>query len=165
MSKRPWHKWTKEEDDFLTAFYPDHGVATTLTAFNNRFCYQISERALKHRVYDLGLRLSEKRYMEKQIANGKAFCQKPRRDVGFINPETGMIKTADGWKRLSALLNVPKGYYAVHLDNDVTNNKKENIAIIPCATSMRMTKYKFWSENSEITKTGILCCELERTIS
>lgn len=76
-----------------------------------------------------------------------------------------MIKTENGWMRLGQMLNVPKGCYAVHLDNDITNNNPDNIVIISKATSMRMTINSFWSDDKELTKTGIICCELEQLLN
>ena len=72
-------------------------------------------------------------------------------------------KTEDGWKPLCQTLvgNIPKGHFVVHLDKDPTNNDEDNIAVISRKTGARMTVNKFWSDNKELTRTGILCCELE----
>lgn len=164
MTKRQWHRWTAEEDNFLRRYYPDHGIAATLCAYNKMFNREAGRRSIEHRVFDLGLKLSEKRYREKQIENGRNWSKKERRDIGFINKDSGMIKTETGWTRLGKLLNVPKGYYAVHLNNDVTDNRPENIEIISMRMSAKMTKNSFWSTNSVITKTGLMCLELEDAI-
>lgn len=58
----------------------------------------------------------------------------------------------------------PDGYILVHLDNDVTNNSVNNIRAISRSVNARMTANKFWSEDPDITKSGILCCELEELL-
>lgn len=148
----------------MREYYPDHGARATLEQFQKRYGPGVTKRAIEARVQYLGLRLSDERYRAKQLENGRNFCQKERRAVGFVNPNTGYIKTDSGWKRLGAVLQVPKGKYAVHLDGDKTNNTQENIMIVSQKVSMKMTAYKMWSEERELTKTGIICCQLEEAI-
>lgn len=164
MKKR--HKWTAEEDDFLRSYYPSHGFADTLEQCNNFLRMNITRRSLEHRCQKLRLRLSPERRMQKQLENGRNWSRSHRtpRPVGYMNPKNKMIKTESGWERLGSYLNVPKGYYAVHLDGDNTNNDPNNIRIISQSTSMRMTKNGFWSDFPEVTQTGIICCELERMV-
>lgn len=159
------HRWKPEEDEWLRMYYPDHGIQATLKAYIELYGpTSVTKRAIEHRIYNLGIRLSEKRYREKQLKNGRNFCQKERRAVGYVNPDTGYIKTEKGWKRLGAVLGVPKGKYAVHLDGNKANNQESNIMIISQKVSMKMTANKMWSESGEITKTGIMCCQLEEAI-
>lgn len=163
--RRPqaYPRWKKEEDDFLREYYPDHGYDATCTELNNRFNTQRTLRAVKNRVYALGLYLSVDTLHKKQLQHVAQWGKK-KQDIGYVNPDTGMIKTKDGWKRLGALLGVPKGFYAVHLDGDKTNNNPENIAVISKKTNMRMTINDFWSEDRDVTKAGILCCKLEEVL-
>lgn len=163
--RRPqaYPRWKKEEDDFLREYYPDHGYDATCTELRNRFNTQRTLRAVKNRVYALGLYLSADTLHEKQLQHVAQWGKK-KQVIGYVNPDTGMIKTKDGWKRLGALLGVPKGFYAIHLDGDKTNNNPENIAVISKKTNMRMTINDFWSEDRDITKAGILCCKLEEVL-
>lgn len=156
-------RWKKEEDDFLREYYPDHGYYATHKELNEQFSTQRTLRAVKNRVYALGLYLSADTLHKKQLQHVAQWGKK-KQDIGYVNPDTGMIKTKDGWKRLGALLGVPKGFYAVHLDGDKTNNNPENIAIISKKTNMRMTINDFWSEDRNITKAGLLCCKLEEIL-
>lgn len=158
------HRWTPEEDEWMRRYYPDHGIRPTLEEYIKVYGHRVTKRAIEARAQYLGIRLTERRYREKQLENGRNFCQKERRAIGWVNPDTGYIKTKDGWKRLGAVLQVPKGHYAVHLDGDKTNNQKDNIMIVSQKVSMKMTAYRMWSENREITKTGVICCELEEAI-
>lgn len=159
MSK--YHKWTAEQDNWLIANYPALGAKNTMIKFNRLFNLNVGIRAIEHRCNDkLRLRITEDRKLK--ITNEQKKRLKGRGvPVGYINENTKMIKTNDGWMRISRFLNVPKGQYAVHLDNDITNNTSENIRVISPKISMKMTINKFWSKNSVVTETGILCCELE----
>lgn len=162
-----YHKWTEEEDCWLKKYYPSHGTKDTLDAFCKKFSPKIRKRQLEGRVGYLGIHLNDDVYAAMQKERGRTLHEKYRsvHPIGFVNPDNGMIKTENGWKRLGAILGLPKGYYAVHLDGDVTNNNPDNIAVVSHKTSMQMTLNKFWSEHPEITKAGILCCELEQLTS
>lgn len=163
------HTWKAEEDDFLRLFYPDNGIVKTHNAFKSIYDPNASLRAVEHRIQFLGLVVTEKRKAD--LAKGSsdrmfAIHETYRKKVGVgtINSENGWIKTDDGWKRLGNILRIPKGYCAVHLDGNLLNNEPCNIAVIPLAISMAMTVNRFWSEHPEITRTGIMCCELEMQI-
>ena len=162
--KRQHHKWTVEEDDFLIVNYPDMGSVKVHKTFCKKYGY-VSYKSLQSRcTCKLKLRVSDKRWSDIAKASSERQYRNPTRPsvpVGYVNKKSGMVKTTNGWTRLGRMLNVPKGSYAVHLNNDVTDNRPENIAIISKRTSMKMTSYRFWSQNEQITKTGIMCCELE----
>lgn len=154
-------RWTQEEDEFLKAYYPLHGLNETHRCFNEKFAER-SKRAICDRVYyTLNLTMVQ----ENKVALMDDVRHRKAVNVGYVNSETGMIKTEDGWVRLSKKIGVPKGKYAVHLDGDKCNNDADNIAIISPQISMKMTKNKFWSSEPEITRTGIACCTLEDVLS
>lgn len=160
MSKT-YSRWTEAETAWLTEYYPDHGIDESIKEYERIFNKPMPYKRLVRRVHYLRLHITNKRRAHVQHENGKNYCQKERRDVGFVNPDTGMIKTENGWMRLSKYLNIPKGYYAIHLNGDKTDNRPENIMVVSRRTCMKMTLNRFWSEHSDITKAGILCCDLE----
>ena len=166
--KRQRHKWTKEEDEFLITNYPDLGSVKVHSKFCKKYGY-VSYKSLQNRcTCKLKLRVSDRRLSDIAKASSERQYRNPTRPsvpVGYVNRKSGMVKTENGWMRLGQIFNVPKGCYAVHLDNDITNNNPDNIAIISKATSMRMTINSFWSEDKELTKTGIICCELEQLLN
>lgn len=157
------HRWTKEEEEWLKCYYPDHGGDETRDAFNQRFGCDIKRTVIFYKTRCLGLKLSKDRYQKKQYECGKNYGRKhrPPKEVGFINTDNGMIKTENGWARLGAILGVPKGYYAIHLDGNILNNDSDNIRIISQHTSMKMTKDRLWSHDPALTESGLLCCDLE----
>ena len=55
---------------------------------------------------------------------------------------------------------IPKGYKIVFLNGDTLDCRLENLYMVSDAVNMLMVKYGLYSQYSEITKTGILLCEL-----
>lgn len=159
-----YHKYTTEEDAFLISKYPTLGSVKTHKLFCQKYGSVTYSALQKRCTCVLHLRVNDIRKEELRRASSERQRKKPTRPsvpIGYVSKKSGMVKTENGWTRLGKMLNVPKGYYAIHLDNDISNNSNDNIAIVSMGVSMRMTKNNFWSQSKEITKTGILCCELE----
>ena len=154
--------YSEEQEKFLMETYPVCGRIKTAQLFNERFQKNKSPQAIKvHCVKNLKLKVTKERKAETAIENSGNY--KP---VGTITSKTHgelYVKTENGWKRLKevALGKPPKGYLIVHLDGNVANNNPDDLAVISMAVNMKMTKNDFWSENSEITRAGIMSCELE----
>lgn len=53
----------------------------------------------------------------------------------------------------------------VHIDGNKNNNDPDNLFIASRSTLGRMLKNQFWSDNPTITKTGLICCELEELLN
>jgi len=155
--------WKTEELEFLREYYPDHGSEKTAVEMHKRFGRNVARQTLRNRAHKLGIKISPE-LKKTQLQSAWKITGKTPREVGYINPDTGMIKTEIGWARLGAIMGIPKGNYLVHLDGDITNNDPSNLQVIPVEMSMRMTLNKFWSDHPEITKTGILCLTLEEAL-
>lgn len=56
---------------------------------------------------------------------------------------------------------IPKGHKIIFLNGDTLDCRIENLAIASDAAVMMMTRYKWFSSEPEITRTALLCCELE----
>ena len=56
---------------------------------------------------------------------------------------------------------IPKGYKVTFLNQDTLDCKSSNLYLISDAANMMMTKYNWFSTNPTLTKTAIMCCELE----
>lgn len=57
---------------------------------------------------------------------------------------------------------IPKGYKVVFLNSDTLDCRIENLYLVHDAVHMMMIKNGWYSDNAELTKTAIMCCELER---
>lgn len=155
-------RYTAEQDKWLVENYPDMGAKEAHRAFEERFGIRKGLQGFKTHCNDLGLHVTEKRWKEACLDNGHhegmpiGAVRKRSRGVVFT-------KTEDGWKPLCQTVvgEIPKTHFVVHLDNDPDNNDESNLAVISRKTGARMSVNKFWSEDPELTKAGILCCELE----
>ena len=154
--------YTEEQDEWLKDHYPHLGQYKTTELFNERYKTDKTSGAIKQycRRY-LGLRTSDERKKRRAIENTGRY-----HEVGEITKGRNgepYIKTENGWVRVKSLVygEVPKGYNIVHLDGDVDNCERENLYAIRKQVAARMTANKLWSKVDVITKTGIMCCELE----
>ena len=63
------------------------------------------------------------------------------------------------WKKYYG--DIPSGHKIVFLNGDTLDCRIENLYMATDAAVMMMVKNKWFSSEPEITKTAILCCELE----
>ena len=157
-------QYTKEQIEWLKANYPRLGQAETTRQFNIKFQENKSRGAIKKKCnYELGLHVTEERLKRRATENTGRF-----HEVGTIRPGANKelyIKMKDGWKPLK-YMNHEKimGKNLVYLDGNKNNVSDDNLMYITREVSARMIKNKFWSEDPEITRTGIICCELEQAL-
>jgi hypothetical protein len=147
--------YSETEKEWLRSFYPGHGVEETADAFRERFGKDVKADSLKSYCNrSLGV------FTTKDVK-----YRNHRAEIGSIHHLPGRkeirIKTVNGWKNLAnTLVDVPKGYAAIHLDRDYTNNAPENIAVVKNGYMALMRNNGLWSEHPEITKTSIIWCQL-----
>lgn len=155
------YHYTDEQKQWLINNYPHLGRVKCAKEFNRIFSDSRTPQAIKVECKKLGLYVTDSRKKERAIENTGRYHENGT-VVSGSNGES-YIKTENGWKRVKDLVygDKPDGYILVHLDNDVTNNSVNNIRAISRSVNARMTANKFWSEDPDITKSGILCCELE----
>ena len=160
------YHYTDEELDFLRENYPAKGIDYTAREFNKKFNYKRTKGSLGVRCKLMGLKVTEERTKDVNDRIGSLnrlpINSKIEKEHGEI-----YVKTENGWKREKDIVfgEKPKGYIIVHLDKNVKNNSKENLCAIPRGVCSRMSINKFWSENRDITKTGILACQLEDALN
>lgn len=158
------YHYTDEQKQWLINNYPHLGRVKCAKKFNRIFNDSRTPQAIKVECKKLGLYVTDSRKKERAIENTGRYHENGT-IVSGSNRES-YIKTENGWKRVKDLVygDKPDGYILVHLDNDVTNNSVNNIRAISRSVNARMTANKFWSEDPDITKSGILCCELEELL-
>ncbi len=147
-------KWLKEN-------YPKLGKNETAKQFNKLFETDKTENAIKRYCVRMGVTVTEKRRRQRAIENTGRY-----HEIGEITKGRNgepYLKTEDGWVRVKNLVygEVPKGYNIVHLDGDVNNCDRDNLYAVKRQVAARMTANKLWSKVDVVTKTGIMCCELE----
>lgn len=158
--------YTKEQDEWLKENYPKLGRVKCTEQFNKVFSdSEKSMSAICVHCKRIGLHVTEERKKMKAIENTGRF-----HEIGtirkFQNNES-YIKTQEGWKKIKELVwgeEIPKGCHLIHLDGDTDNNNRNNLYLISKSVSALMMINDFWSENPEITKTGIICCDLQNNL-
>ena len=157
------YHYTEEQIEWLKGNYPKLGRVKAAKAFNEKFGEKKTPQAIKAQCLKIGLKVKENRWQERAIENSGRF-----HPVGTIRPMSHgepYIKTESGWMPLKhKLIGKKDGKIIVFLDGDRMNVNERNLMFTTKAVSARMTKNMFWSENPEITRTGIIWCELEQTL-
>lgn len=152
--------YTKEEDDFLRQYYPHYGYIETAKLYNEHFGKNRSALAIEGRCHVLKCHVTKERR--------SAMCPENHHrtvPIGSVR-DWGchgeiVVKTENGWVNAKELVVEKKpGMFIVHLDGDVKNNKKENLFHVTRNEIGIMATNHFWSEQPEITKTGILWSRL-----
>ena len=158
------YHYTDEQKQWLVDNYPHMGRVKCAKEFNRIFGETRTPQAIKVECKKLGLCVTNSRKKERAIENTGRY-----HEIGTVirgSHGEDYVKTESGWKRVKDVVygNKPDDCILVHLDNDVTNNDAENIRAISRSVNARMTANKFWSKDPNITKAGILCCELDELL-
>ena len=162
--------YTVEQDKWLIENYPNLGRIKATKEFNKIFNTNRNVNGIKIRCLRLGLKVSDERKSKIPIENSGNY-HKPGTIVekghGYL-----FIKNTNGkWEQLQRFVYsnnngcIPKDHIIVFLDGNKQNFEPSNLAAIPRKYSSIMTKNNFWSDFSEITKSGIKWCELYDALS
>lgn len=153
------HLTTEELCEALnTHFGCDHSAQSIRTTAKRLGVYKTKKtisRSKKHPLYKIG---------DSRIINGYEYVKTSESVKGFYNQweRKGPLV----WKRYNG--EIPNGYHIVYLNGNTLDSSTENLACISNVISARMANghgKSFWNENPEITKTGLLVCELDETIN
>ena len=170
--------YSKEEEQFIIDNYSVLGQKRTLEELNKRFGGNRSIGGIEHKAKTLSKKLG-KNIQVSMDNKGKHISEaKSKFEVGtIISMRTNhgtekYIKLLDSesgetyWMLLKRHLigEESKGKVVIFLDNDKNNCSIDNLACISRASHCKMKNYHFYSDNPEITKAGIACCELEELL-
>lgn len=150
--------YTDEQKSWLKEHYPKLGSKETSRLFEQEFGKAVKPETLKRycRVW-LGCSVpKEVQYGGMTVPVG-TLSENCRGEV--------MKKTENGWiKATHSEVDVPKGMIAFNLDGDKFNNSPENIGITTNSKFRTLRNNGFWSEDRELTKTGLLWCDLKEVL-
>lgn len=154
------YHYSTEQLVWLRENYPQYGRTCT-EEFNRIFHENRSAQAIKNQCLRMGIHVTTERRKKTAIENTGRW-----HPVGTIirrMHDEPYIKTENGWKRLKDINygDKPEGHIIIHLDGNVDNYDKSNLLAIPRNVNAKMTLNRFWSQFPEVTKAGVLCCELE----
>lgn len=156
--------YSKEQQQWLIENYPKLGREQTTKEFNIVFHENKTPGAIKMQCKKLGIHISDERRKEinKQISS-KYY---PIGTIVQKSHDEPYIKTDNGWIRLKEMhYKRSKKEVIIHLDRNPNNCNPDNLIVISQAISVKMSKNGFWSDNPEITRTGILWCQLDEALN
>lgn len=146
------------------------GNKELLDLFNENFDETRTMSAIKNFGTYYGLRVDKKvRQQNRRKYLDQAGSKRATRKAGDIRMESGrpVMKDDDGnWKTAAKVIwekehgLVPDGYVVTVLDGDPYNIDPDNIVCVPVSYMGLLLKHNLRSEDAEITKTGIVLCEL-----
>lgn len=157
--------YTPEQEEWLRSYYPFHGYVVTAEEFNRRYNANRTPAAIKVKCKTMKLKVEEHRRKARGIENTRQYVH-PIGAIVIKQHGEPYVKTENGYKRLKNLTygKIPKGKVLVHLNGDNSDCSLDNLLPVSRSVLARMTINDFWSKNKVITKTGIMCCELEEML-
>ena len=165
---------TKEQAEWLKDVYPKVGVLETQKMWNDRYNDDLSATCIKQIARRIGCVVSnEVAIANKLNAAHKEGSKRSLRRIGDTRMECGrmVMKAEDGnWKSAGRCVwekangKIPKGYAIVALDGDTTNVRLDNLEMVPLTYIGKLQRNNFFSSNPEITRTGIIWCDLDTVL-
>lgn len=160
---------TEEQKKFIEEYYPSHSVKDTTRAFNETFGTNKQKHTMLNYARRHGLKVDEDVVTKSKIdaahADGTTHPFRKIGDVRF-DGRYWVMKTEEGWKMCHKAVwekhhgKVAKGNAVIYLDGDNTNWNIDNLLEVPIRYLGLLDRNGMRSENAEITKTGVLWCEL-----
>lgn len=176
-------RWTSDHDKWLIEHDAEFETRSDiLAAFNKAFDVSITLRSIDARCRRLGLHRKQGYKPRRDGHNYKSLplgaevirvTGQTRKKIWFVKVSDNLCSGKDkskapyNWEKKHLLVwrkangDIPKGCKVVFLNNDTLDCRLENLYLTTDAVHMMMIKYGWYSENPEITKTALKCCELE----
>lgn len=169
-----YRRITEEQADWIRRVYPRLGVKKTRELWNERYKDGLSCTCIKQIAKRCNVVVNPDVATANKLkaAHGKG-SKRAIRGIGDTRIECGrlVMKTDDGeWKSAGRCVwekvygAIPTGYALVALDGDTSNIRIENLEIVPWGYLGKLQRNGFFSRNPEITKTGIIWCDLQTVL-
>lgn len=155
-------KYTNAEKSWIKDNYPVLGQNETAIQFEQIFGRHIDPKTIckYYNKWLDGHGVSESR--RKQRYDNMSS------DIGTLSVNCrgeAKIKTEHGWvKATHVYVNVPKGMVAFNLDGNIYDNSPENIGITTNSKFRSLRNSGLWTQDRELTRTGLMCIDLERLL-
>ena len=165
---------SKEQTAWVKETYPVTGAKETARLWNERYGDHLSVTCMKQIAKRVGVAVDPDVATTNKLraAHGKG-SKRALRMPGETRMECGrmIMKAEDGtWKSAGRVIwensygKIPDGYALVALDGDTTNISLSNLEIVPWNYLGKLQRNDFFSSDPEITKTGIIWCDLEAVL-
>lgn len=164
---------TEEQKRFIEDYYPDHSVKDTTAAFNERFGTNKNKHTMLNYARRRGLKVRDDVVTKSKLDASHAEGTKhPYLKIGdvYFDGRNWIMKTEHGRKRAQVAVweqyhgKVKKGYAIICLDGNQKNWHISNLAEVPRSYLGTLQTNGFRSENPEITKAGIMWCDLKKAL-
>ena len=172
--RKTQRRYTDEQLQFLKENYSKMGNRELLNLFNEKFNETRTLSAIKNIGVMYGLQVDKDvRQRNRRRHLDRAGSKRATRKPGDIRIECGrpIMKDDNGnWKTAARVIwekehgPVPEDYTVTVLDGDPYNIDPENIVCIPLTYVGMLLNHGLRSTEAEITKTGIMVCELMQAI-
>jgi hypothetical protein len=166
-------KFTEEQNNWIIKNYPVLGAKKATEEFNKIFPVGRSRSTIVSQAFKLGVQVngdvaaSLQKSCSEKLPIGSSVIRYSKKDGRKSPKATVWVKLETGeWVRESyaAVGKIEKHQRVIHLDGDTFNNSKDNLEVVDMKTLSKMSAYKMWSEDPTITKTGIMCVQLENLL-
>lgn len=156
--------YSKEEEDWLRQNYPKLGRIKCAAEFNKVFDTNRTANGIAAKCKKMKLVVSDDRRKRLAIENTGRYHEPGTildKGRGYL-----FIKRSDGrWVQLQRYVagadDLSPDTVVIFLDGNKRNLDPENLMAIPRSYLGPMSKNGFWSEFPEVTKTGLIWCELK----
>lgn len=157
------YRYTDEQRTWLIENYPTMSGTKAAEEFNKKFHCKRTVSTLYSVAHRLGVRTEPD--LRRSITRRNVKTYQIGKEITRTHSDGNSsiyVKTENGWVRKTHLVvgDVPKNCGVYHLDNNYKNNNAENLVIVSRNVQAIMAINRFWSEDPEITKTGLICSEL-----
>lgn len=160
---------TEEQKAFIEEYYPNHSVKETTKAFNEKFGTNKNKHTMLNYARRKGLKVNDEIVTKSKIDASHAEGTKhPFRQIGDVrfDGRYWVMKTENGWKVAHRAVwekhngKVKDGNAVIYLDGDNTNWHINNLLEVPIRYLGMLDKNGLRSENAELTRTGVMVCDL-----
>lgn len=177
-----YERYSEEEDEWLRANVPNMTTEDIVKEFNKHFNSNRTKPSLsKHYRTVLGLYCSKDEY-RKSVGNTQRYpigtirLMKSMAKNGTKNEKKDrsqlFIKLTDDWRwtRLCDYIwecnngPIPDGYFVIHLDNDLMNNRIDNLYLLSKTENAYMVHSRFYFDDSDLTRSGAVYSQLMAAI-
>lgn len=170
-----YRRVTEEQVEWLKDVYPKVGTKRAMELWNEKFNDNLSVSCIKQiarRVCDITVD-PDIATKNKLCAAHSATSKRALRNPGDTRMECGrlVMKAEDGtWQSAGRCVwekrygKIPNSYALIALDGDTTNIDLKNLEVIPWRFLGKLMKNDFFSSDPEITRTGIIWCDLEAVL-
>lgn len=166
---------SEEQSEWFKSVYSKIGAIETWKLWNEKYNDDATYTCIKNIARKLGVTVDEDVAIANKLkAVRRKGSKRALRNPGDTRLECGrlVMKAEDGsWKSAGRCVwekaygKIPEGYALIALDGDTSNIELSNFEIVPWHYLGKLSRNDFFSSNPEITKAGVIWCDLEALLN